>query len=498
MFARFMAICSCLLICIIPAMSQAASCNSVVSQIKNDIQKYNTSIDKQTMPWMKMPWLLKALQEVTPNTVSEDKHDYRWQCPENNENYLSVQSDNDGNVLSVQGEYKSETFSAMLTPKISKPSTVTTVTTVIPETSKPEAITAEEKIIPATSKPTTITTETKIIPVAPKPKILITEKKVIPVISKPKIVKTVTQVIPVTSKPKTVMIGKKEISKRAPTPYSRFGNLEKNQSEEEKQMEQMMVPIVKHTEEQFKTWFNASFKTDNQSLGQQVVLLQKVSLQKTIDFFAKLRACTPGTYNVPAEHKVLPAVNINGKAQSLYYLTKATISGYQDKKCIVKTSTVLSDDVNRNSTCHLTPDSLQFYTEKNAKIGLKADTVNQIDAQDKERLKHIMTDECQYQFVVNPDAQKRITVYLDKLKQCTPGTYKLIERTALITGYKNGKCSVDIYLMLDDKKVEQKCAFSPESVNFIIDNKFAELTASDYESAPKEHDKLIKLYKECQ
>lgn len=341
MFVRSFILGSCLFVCAASTVSEAASCGVVVNQIKVDIQKYSTSIDNQNLPWMRLSWLLSTLKPIKPRFVSSDKRQYKWQCPQAEDNYLTVQTDGHDHVLSVDGESSSVAGAELFS--------VTFNQTVLAEKL------AKEKAV------------------------------------------------------------KEKIA-------------------------QDRAAKVKAAKEKA-----AQEKAEKEKVAQERAAKMKAAKEKA----AKEKAAKEKA----AQEKVVKEKVVNVKMTQEKVVQEKAVQEMAEQEKAMREK----------------PAQEKPVTDKTIAPG------SQIDV------------------------PKSVAFYLDNLKHCTPGVYPLIEKTAVIAGFVDGKCSVDISIGVGKVKAVQKCVFSPEVIKYVIDKKLAEFEVGDYASALKAGDHMLaQLYQECQ
>ena len=90
-----------------PALLCASNCSDIANQINADNEKYSTSINKQSLPWMHLTWLQQKLGLVQGQKIAENQIQYKWTCPENADTNITVLADNNGTIISIDDVYSS-------------------------------------------------------------------------------------------------------------------------------------------------------------------------------------------------------------------------------------------------------------------------------------------------------------------------------------------------------------------------------------------------------
>ena len=90
-----------------PLLLCASNCDDIANQINADNEKYSTSINKQSLPWMHLEWLQKKLGLVQGQKISENQIQYTWVCPENTDTHITVLADNNGSIINIDDAYSS-------------------------------------------------------------------------------------------------------------------------------------------------------------------------------------------------------------------------------------------------------------------------------------------------------------------------------------------------------------------------------------------------------
>jgi|SRR5579862_6213049 len=90
------------------AASYSSSCQEITNQINSDINKYANSIQSHKLDWMNLSWLENHLGKVKPIKKENGRLEYRWQCMENADAFLTTVFDNTNHLVELNSNYSSE------------------------------------------------------------------------------------------------------------------------------------------------------------------------------------------------------------------------------------------------------------------------------------------------------------------------------------------------------------------------------------------------------
>jgi hypothetical protein len=259
---------------------------------------------------------------------------------------------------------------------------------------------------------------------------------------------------------------------------------------------------LQQSRQQFKEWFNTDIQSDEQ--------LGNYAMKLIADYYAKQKNCVAGTYKYPVLSVLAGHRDNEGKLEPMFYLGEAKIHGMQDGKCAVDIS-VGYNDKTQFTKCNYSTASLNYYTPEKAELAIE----NRVGYNDsafptiKKECKLLPTEQ-------EKEAKKSLTSFLENLKQCTPGTYVIKKadsvqspispapveysiRTTIISGYQNNKCAISSTLISHGNKIQENCTYSPEVINFVIQNTLDELNHTNLArfSANQAHAMLTEILDEC-
>jgi hypothetical protein len=95
------------LLCLTPIFANA-SCEDITEQIKHDTAKYGDTITNQHLPWMCLSWLQQEMGKQVSKKTADNLISYTWECSRDGDNNLTVQTDKNGKLIQVKGQYSSE------------------------------------------------------------------------------------------------------------------------------------------------------------------------------------------------------------------------------------------------------------------------------------------------------------------------------------------------------------------------------------------------------
>jgi hypothetical protein len=123
------------LLCLAPILANASSCEDITEQIKHDTAKYGDTITNQHLPWMCLSWLQQQMGKHVLKNVIDNMISYTWECSRDSDSKLTIQTDKDGKLTHVEGQYSSErgagVFAAAVNASCESPKTsITTLASV--------------------------------------------------------------------------------------------------------------------------------------------------------------------------------------------------------------------------------------------------------------------------------------------------------------------------------------------------------------------------------
>jgi hypothetical protein len=96
------------LLCLAPVLANASSCEDITEQIKHDTTKYGDAITNQHLPWMCLSWLQQEMGKRVSSNAADNLISYTWECSRSSDSKLTIQTDKDGKLMHVEGQYSSE------------------------------------------------------------------------------------------------------------------------------------------------------------------------------------------------------------------------------------------------------------------------------------------------------------------------------------------------------------------------------------------------------
>ena len=241
----------------------------------------------------------------------------------------------------------------------------------------------------------------------------------------------------------------------------------------------------------FNDWFNVHIETTAQ--------FKIIGEYETISYFRKLRTCTPGVYKYPIVDPMAIYKTDKTKPFEMYSLAVATILGNKDGMCAVDTS-LKSRDKTQEIKCNYSSTSLALFADEFAKTYFSEGSLALLRRDPTQQ----MANECKT--VISAQdlvAQDPLRDFLSKFKSCTPGVYTLPRGpgkvVTTISGYKNNKCMLQGVLYLGDTQNTVHCAYSQDSLDFLVNQKIDELNgkSSTQNTTPEYINKIESIFKEC-
>jgi len=89
-----------------PTLVLAASCQSIMNTINNDINQYGDDLKSKSLNWMSFTWLKKSLGNPDTKEKFNEQVSYTWHC-ENDGGMLKVTLNQKDRVESLEGQYVS-------------------------------------------------------------------------------------------------------------------------------------------------------------------------------------------------------------------------------------------------------------------------------------------------------------------------------------------------------------------------------------------------------
>jgi hypothetical protein len=298
-----------ILVLFAPASLFAATCATTIHTIHADLTEHTNSIDHHYR-WANLHWLEKNFG--TPSTrVSSKGAIYFWRC--DGSNFLSVDSDTANKTMLVSGQYSDDSGAGVFSVEVNSGFVG------VHSNSYREVMAASHTPMP----PSALNPITAPVPV--------------PVAAVPP---ASMRAAPVSAQPMAPALSATVAARAmAPVPESKMQNL---------------------TVQDFKNWFNIDIQSQNQ--------LSDVALQKTQDYYSKLRTCTPGNYTYPIFNA---DPMLHGKqGTALFFLSNSTIAGMKHGRCVVNTISNLPQHL-QHTRCAFTPATLKYFTADNAKLTLE-------------------------------------------------------------------------------------------------------------------------------
>jgi hypothetical protein len=146
-----------------PVYSQASSCTGITEQIAHDTMRYGDTLSQHPAPWMCLAWLQQKLGPGHTQHISDTQIRHTWTCDREDNTVLTVLTDQNGQLLQVEGHYNAARGAAAFSqavngscPPVSNPTKMAPKAQAVPVTANPVAanpVTAN----PVTANPVTTT-----------------------------------------------------------------------------------------------------------------------------------------------------------------------------------------------------------------------------------------------------------------------------------------------------------------------------------------------------
>lgn len=95
-----------------------SSCIGIVNRISMDVRQYQNNLSDQNLPWMSILWLRENLKKSSIETTSDGLTHYKWSCGNDSDVYLSVATNSNGNIVSIEGIYSTHNGSGLFTANL--------------------------------------------------------------------------------------------------------------------------------------------------------------------------------------------------------------------------------------------------------------------------------------------------------------------------------------------------------------------------------------------